>query len=96
MNLQNAVDPLQVQKGGQYGNPMGSFYKNKQGYTSQHGIGQILKSQGTKPMKNRNGLEQDYNYLINIEKYGGGSGTATVAAPNMLSSVQTQGSLNGA
>lgn len=36
----------------------------------------------------RNGLEQDYNYMINIDKYGGGSGSGVNQA-NLLSSVQT-------
>ena len=45
----------------------------------------------------RNG-DQDYNYIINLEKYGGAGGSGS-GGPNsnnpLLASVHTQGSLKG-
>ncbi len=75
-------DPFHQTKG-QY--PQGTYYQQQ--------IGQQVR----KNSKNQNtGMrnDQDYNYIINLEKYGGSSGPHTGPSNNpLLASVHTQGSL---
>jgi hypothetical protein len=111
MNLGGGGDPLhQSKKGGvaaqsnQYGHPnliqnIASPSMNTNYYVSSGANSGNQNGTGVARKNSKNSKNQDYNYNINLEKYGGSGGNSNQPGSSnnnpLLASVHTQGSLKG-